>query len=147
LQVLRDEIQQDNTIRDLGVSLRDVLAFGHEACDLQEIKGGLDVIKEMGLAIQDCAKLIQEYIDSPFFCENPCSAFNNNPRTNRNERQITVRAAKSSGSGAMAGRIQGCKNRFAYLNGQFDRAVGVQTWTAVGKLLSDSANKGESLRY
>jgi hypothetical protein len=49
-----------------------------------------------------------------------------------------VRAAKSAVSGAMANRIEGCKQRFAYLNEQFDRAIGVQTW----KMLLDSAYKG-----
>jgi hypothetical protein len=43
-----------------------MLAFPNEASGLAPIKGGIDVIKEMGIAIQECAKLIQEYIDIGF---------------------------------------------------------------------------------
>jgi hypothetical protein len=45
-----------------------MLSFANEARQLQQIKGGLDVIKEMGLAVQDGARLIDDYMKSPFFC-------------------------------------------------------------------------------
>jgi hypothetical protein len=46
-----------------------MLAFANEACDLEKIKGGIDVIREMGLAVQDSARLLQDYIKSPFIGE------------------------------------------------------------------------------
>jgi hypothetical protein len=69
VQALRNQTEQDDTVRDLGVALRDMLAFANEACDLERISGGLDVIKEMGLSVQEGAKLIEDYMASPFFCE------------------------------------------------------------------------------
>jgi hypothetical protein len=46
-----------------------MLAFANGARNLESLKDGIDVIKEMGLAIQDCAKLIIDYTKSPFFRE------------------------------------------------------------------------------
>jgi hypothetical protein len=66
-QVLQTQAQQDQNSQELAISLRDMLAFANEACTLEKIKGGIDIIKEMGLAVQDVAKLIQDYISSPFF--------------------------------------------------------------------------------
>jgi hypothetical protein len=56
---------------ELAFSLRDMLAFANEASDLEQIKGGIDVIKEMGFAIQDGSQLMEDYIKSPFFCVSP----------------------------------------------------------------------------
>jgi hypothetical protein len=57
---------QDSQVLDQATSMRDMLAFANEASGLEQIKGGIDIIKEMGAAIQVCAKLIQEYIDRGF---------------------------------------------------------------------------------
>jgi hypothetical protein len=66
---LRNQTGQDDTVRELGIGLRDMLSFANEASDLEQISGGLDVIKEMGLAVQEGAKLIEDYMASPFFRE------------------------------------------------------------------------------
>jgi hypothetical protein len=44
-----------------------MVAFANEACNLEKIRGGLDIIKEMCAAICDTAELIKEYIKSGFF--------------------------------------------------------------------------------
>jgi hypothetical protein len=62
-----DQTQQDDTLRDLGIGLRDMLSFANEARELPQISGGLDVIKDMGAAVQDGVKLIEDYMSSSFF--------------------------------------------------------------------------------
>jgi hypothetical protein len=44
-----------------------MLSFANEASELQQISGGLNVIKEMGLTVEDGAKLIEDYMGSSFF--------------------------------------------------------------------------------
>jgi hypothetical protein len=68
-QLLRNQTEQDSAIQELAISMKDVLAFATEACTLEKLNGGIDVIKEMAIAIQDCANLINDYIKSPFFRE------------------------------------------------------------------------------
>jgi hypothetical protein len=46
-----------------------MLSFANEASELEQISGGLNIIKEMGLTVQDGAKLIEDYMGSSFFCE------------------------------------------------------------------------------
>jgi hypothetical protein len=53
-------------VQEIAVELRDMLAFAREASSLRQIKGGLDVIREMGLAIQDGCRLLQEYYSQSF---------------------------------------------------------------------------------
>jgi hypothetical protein len=95
------------------------------------------VIKEMGLAIQDGAKLIQEYISSSFFGKiregEACIALISTP---------IVRAARNAISSDMANRIEACKGRFAYLNEQFDRTVSVRVWENTDKLVDGATRKG-----
>jgi hypothetical protein len=64
MQVWQAKAEQDQAIRELAFSLRDMLAFANMAKDLKEIERGIDVIKEMSYAIQDGAKLITEYMNT-----------------------------------------------------------------------------------
>jgi hypothetical protein len=43
-----------------------MVAFANEACNLEKIRGGLDIIKEMCVEICDTAELIKEYVKSGF---------------------------------------------------------------------------------
>jgi hypothetical protein len=65
-KALEKQTQQDNNIRDLSVSMRDMFAFARGVKNLRQLDGGIDVIKEMCLAVQDAASLIQQYMESGF---------------------------------------------------------------------------------
>jgi hypothetical protein len=64
---MRDQTRQDQNMMELAIGMRDMLAFSNETTDLGQIKGGIDVIKEMGIAVKDTCELIQEYMQTPFF--------------------------------------------------------------------------------
>jgi hypothetical protein len=140
-QVLRNQTEQDSKLVDLAVSLRDMLAFANEASGLTPIKGGIDVIKEMGVAIQESSKLIQEYIDSGFFRKIRLP-----PRFSDNELiHISVptgRATKSVISTDMGDRVDAYIRRFSYLNDQFGRTLGLRAWTTMNKFLDESTRNG-----
>jgi hypothetical protein len=44
-----------------------MLVVASAAQGLHQLDGGIDVIKEVGLTVQSGAKLIQEYMDTPFY--------------------------------------------------------------------------------
>jgi hypothetical protein len=106
-----------------------MLVVASAAQDLRQLEGGIDVIKEMALTVQSGAKLITEYMETPFY-RTSC-------RSNTYYRKpiisVVDRAARSVLSSELSDRIQGCRKRCIYLNEQFNQQLHVQNWRLLRK--------------
>jgi hypothetical protein len=64
--VLKQQGEQDRTVRELLVGLQKVLSYAKVCCELKGIDSVPNVIKEVGHAVVDGVLLIDEYMRSRF---------------------------------------------------------------------------------
>jgi predicted RNase H-like nuclease (RuvC/YqgF family) len=69
LQALQAQILEDDAVRDLAESLREMVALANSCPDLLRIAQSTDVIKEMGRTVVEVASVIDEYASPSFWGE------------------------------------------------------------------------------
>jgi hypothetical protein len=61
---VQHQLVQDDSLRDLAESLREMVGVASACPDLRNVKGTADVVKDIGHAAMQVASLIDEYTKS-----------------------------------------------------------------------------------
>jgi hypothetical protein len=125
---VQDTDVQDESIRELASTLREMLGTAYAIPDLPEIPNTTSVIDEIGRQSLQVASLIHEYTKLPW-------AGNYVPlllgSVNSNNVAFVVRTLKIQIPNGLKSRIAGCQKNCAYLKDRLSNRIWVDTNTQV----------------
>ena len=128
-QVARDQVGQDDAVRDLLESLREMAGAASSFTDLPEIDGTVDVIQEIGRASLDAALIIREYTNFTIKGKGSLvGLYRFSHLTSPLSRLFCelARAVKNSVSD-ISSRMEECQKRCADLTVKLDRRIQIDT--------------------